>query len=785
MLKWILFTLFTLNSFALEISIDSAKDDFTKYSVLTLKNPTSFTCQTIKNDFNVVTKVICAFSKKPSQNLKYLQNDFFKVNTTRKKDIFFLIIQPVHKIKLIADIFDLTKDDTFFSVNARVSKRWTILGYKSKVPLLKEEKKTSEIAIDFPFFLDKSKLPYVGSLDLKGNPVHIKKVEDVKDYLKVKKFYKEKRYDFCLESIEDILKYYPNTLFKDELLYYKIKVFDKLKEWENVLSSAKTFLREYSSSDNVAEVLSLLARAYTKMSLNTDADYFFDRLFSEHSESVYAQWGYIYKGEMLEESGGTSEAIKYYQKALQQTNDLEVAATAAFKLVNLYLGKSTKKAAQYAMKIVKAKPDFFMEDLPVSKKMMESFADAGYYEVASAIADAILMHIDATYDEYEELLKNKAIWLAKTDKKEEALAALNEYMKKFPDGDYIDVVQTTKDELFFDIEDLNVSEKMQELDKLIQEYGDDTIGERALYEKAKLLLANKKYTQVLEMQNQLERLDEGIYPEVENIVHNAAIGMMKLALQEKNCAQVLVISNEHNITLSDSWDDGIYSCAMQGGDFQLSKKIAMKNVKSKDIQERMKWLYRYIKVDFATGNYTELVDASKDLIALIDNPKTSPYKEVYRILFDTYKRVEKKDKMLKVMMKIEEIFGLDYKDIDRYVAMITLADEMHDDNMLIKYANKVLQIQKESNSYAQSPFVEFALYGAYMNKKEYNKALDVISSLNKIKLNPEQRARQKYLLGTVLAKLWRDDEAKVAYQSAIQADKNSPWAKLATTALNY
>jgi hypothetical protein len=31
---------------------------------------------------------------------------------------------------------------------------------------------------------------------------------------------------------------------------------------------------------------------------------------------------------------------------------------------------------------------------------------------------------------------------------------------------------------------------------------------------------------------------------------------------------------------------------MKGGDFQLSKKIALKNLKAKDIQERKKWLFR-------------------------------------------------------------------------------------------------------------------------------------------------------------------------------------------------
>jgi len=230
-------------------------------------------------------------------------------------------------------------------------------------------------------------------------------------------------------------------------------------------------------------------------------------------------------------------------------------------------------------------------------------------------------------------------------------------------------------------------------------------------------------------------------------------------------------------------DDGIFECAMKGGDFQLSKSIASKNLKSKEIDLRKKWLYRYIKVDFATGNYSEVVDAAKDLIALIDNIKTSPYKDVYRYLFDAYNRLEQKDNMMKAMAKIEDIFGLDYRDIDRYVAMVSLGDTLKDDNIVIKYATKVMRIQKHSNSYAQSPYVEFTLYSAYMNKNDYKRALEVIRSLDKVKLSKNKRARQKYLLGMVLSKLWRDEAAVKAYKAAIAADPNSAWAKLAKSAL--
>jgi len=781
LLKWIL--LFTLisQSFALEISIDSAKDDFKRYSILKLTDTTPFLCQEHKNDFLITTEIICAFSKKPSKIIKRLQNDFFKVDTFIQKDTYFIKIKPYNKIKLIADIFDLTKDNSTYKANVIISKRWTIIGYKDKLPLINNKPK-QDISINFPFYMDSNNLPYVGSLDIKGNPVHIQKVGDVTDYLKVKRLYKEKKYEQCMDIVDDILDEYPHTLFKAELIYYKIKLYAQLNDYDNVISNAKEFLREYSSSDNVAEVLAFTAQAYSKIGMSTDADYFFDRLFSEHINSKYALLGYIYKGESLEASGGMTPAIKFYKKALYETKDLEVAATAAFHIAKARFDTSISDSSKYIDKIIQAKPTYFNEKYDESKTLMESYADHEVYLPAAKIAGALLDSINPTYDDYEVLLSNKALWLSKTNEKKKALIALNRYIKSFPDGDFINKIDVAKDALFFDTSDSNATSRLAEYDKLMDTYPKDTIGQRAIYEKGKLLLEEKMYFDILAFKEKLLNLDEQKYTDVNTIIKDAAIGVMKVSLEAKECKEVLKISNEYNITLSDKWDDGVYECSMKGADYILSKSIAKKNLKSNRLDERKKWLYRYIKVDFATGNYSEVIDASKDLIVLIQDDKKSKYRDVYRYLFDTYNRLEQNEQMIDAMSKIEKEFGNTYKDIDRYVSVMSIGSESKDDNMVINYGNKIMEIQKKSSSYAQSPYVEFTLYQAYMNHEEYQKALNVISELDDVNLEKQDRARQKYLKGTVLSRLWRDTEAQKAYSEAIKADSESAWAKLATTA---
>jgi len=782
LLKWILFLSFISNLLALEISLTSAKENFSSYSTLHLKDNNHFICQEIKNDFDEVTQIVCAFNKKPSSKIKELQNSFFKIENKIKNKTFFLIITPFYKIKLFSMIFNMTTDKTLYQADVKLSNHWMIVGYEDKLPYITKEEKI-DTSINFPYESLQSSLPFVGGLDIKGNPVHIKRVGDVSDYLKIKKLYKEKKYDLCLELIDEVMEEYPNSLFNSEFIYYKIRTYSKLEYNDNVLTLSKEYLREYSSDENVPEVLALVARAYSNNGQNTDADYFFDRLFSEHAESEYANWGYIYKGEMLEASGGITKALQFYQKALDETKDIDIGVVAAYKLADFKVfNMKEDEASNYIMKIIKVKPSFFINDLTNSIDMMRQFAELKKYTTAAAIAKSILNKIDKEDDRYEELLKDRALWLSQAPDKQKALLAINEYLKQFKDGTFSEIIEVAKDELFFDTSDANFSVKIDEYNKLIEDYENDSIGDRAIYEKAKLYLQKKMYSDVLSLKESLLNLDEEVYKDTSSIVKDSAIGVMKLALENRKCQEVLNISKDYNITLSNKWDDGIYECSMMGGDYILAKKIANRNLSIKDLKLRKKWLYRYIKVDFATGNYSDVIEASKELKTLITEDKDSKYIDVHRILFDTYQRLEDSDKLLDAMLEIQKIFGADYKDIERYISVMSMGNNKKDDNIVIKYGEEVVKIQKASSSYAQSPFVEFTLYQAYLNKEDFAKALDVIKSLDSVDLDKKIRARQKYLLGSVLSKLWRDGEAQVAYQESIDADPESAWAKLATSA---
>ena len=769
---------------ALEVTLSKGLEDHQPYSVIEIVDNDPFLCKSQNDAFGKLDEIICAFEKIPKESIKPLENEFFQLSSKLLKQNFFLVIRAKHRLYYKPIIFDLTKDERTFIARTSHARRWVIVGYIKELPLIKETE-PSENSLSFPLDMPVEPLPYVGGLDLKGNPVHIKNSEDVKAFVQVKKLFAAKKYEDCIDAADEVLRSYPKTLFRPELLYYKIKSLFKLRAYQSVLDLSKEFLHNFSSSENVPEILMMTAVSFYKNGQYSDADYFFDRLFSEHADSVYAKWGDIYKADMAVDSGENSKAVKYYKKALVETKNIDVAAMAAFKLAALYVSEGKyKKAKFYLEKLLKRKDDFFHNHYSMAKELMFDLADAQQYLEAAAIDEAILRYMKKKEDDYEANLRYLGIWLAKTAQKKRAVAALDRYIKEFNDGAYIQEIEKTRDAIFFTTKNEDTKKLLAKYDTLIERYGySDPIGEKALYEKVKLMLAKKMYSDVLQLKDEIAKLDEEVYKDKDDLVHQAALGLMESALKNRECQVVLDIQKDYNVSVSSKWDFGLYDCFVKAADFTKAKKIAQRNLKTKEIGLKKEWLYRYAKVDFATGNYSETIDAAKDLLALIDDVKKSRYKDIYRVLFDAYDRLGNFDGMVDTIQKIEELFGLSYKDIDRYVDMINVGVAKKDDNIIIRYGKKLYDLQQRISSHGQSPFVEFALYQAYMNKGELKKALSVITSLDSVDLTKKDRARQKYLKGAVLDKLWRNDAAKKAYKEALEADPSSAWAKLAKSAL--
>lgn len=762
---------------ALDLSIQSGREDSQGYSVLHLREAKPFTCTTSHNDFNEIVSIEC---KIPNlRPLPPITSAYFTIGQTSTT----LTITPKKRIALFPIGFDLHQDIHVYISDETPVNHWTIVGYETKIPMLKE-RPLAPHGLNLPIKIAKESYPFVGWIDLKGNPITMKSTQDVTEYVELKKAYSAKDYKQVLSIASATLKKHPNSIFNNEFILYQMRALHYLGRYEELIPLSKQFIRLYSNDSNIAEVLAYTADAYSQLGQNSDSDYFYDRLFSEYADDPFAAQGMFFKAQQLQTMLESKKAAKYYREALFRTKDVNLASASAFELARLEMGANhLPKVKEYLEKIAHVNPNYFVEIKDKSMEMIGLLKEHKDFLTAAMITKILMAKALPKSDEHQPLLKNLGLLYASGGEKEKALDAFNEYLKLYPQGDSVDEIQRAKDGLFFEKEEPKGESGIKKYNDLIERYGSDSIGHKALYKKEQLLFKEKKYDAILKMENDLYQLDTTAYPEVNTIITQSAVEITKQKLQALKCSEALSMQKMYKIKLPVQWDGLTFDCALQMGNFPVAQTMVTKHLKSKNIGELQLWLSRAVKTNFAQGKYKEATQAGKELIDLLEAQKNPPLNDIYRLMFDTAQRSGDGEGMVRYIKGCESLFGVDFKDIERYTQMVALGVKRKDDVMIQSYSQKVITLQERTKTYTQSPFIEFTLVQSLMNRDKNKEAVNVLKSLNSRNLNNEKRARQHYLMGSLLMKLGRNSEAKIAFNTSIKADKNSAWGKLAKDAL--
>ena len=407
------------------------------------------------------------------------------------------------------------------------TKHWSVIGYSGKVPML-DDRNENPNALNLPIRSAKETYPYVGGLDLKGNPISMKRVQDVSDYMELKKAYKNQDYSKTLSLAKKTLEKYPNTIFKNELLLYQIRALHFMGDNEQLLPLSKQFIRQYSSDPGIAEVLAYTGDSYAKIGQGTDSDYFFNRLFTEHQNSPFATEGMFLKAQQLEAAGKPKPAENYYKMVLQKTKDVELASAAAFKLANMKIAFGhLDEAKEYVEKIARANPSYFSKMREQSETMITTYAENKDPKTAAKITLCLMDKSVKKSDEHQQLLKNLGLMYAAAGEKDKALKRFDEYLKMYPYGAGFQEVKHAKDGLFFEQTEPKGEAGLKKYNDLIDHYGNDPVGQKALYKKAQLLLKEGKYQAILDIENDLYRLNTKEFPDVSSIITKSAIELTK------------------------------------------------------------------------------------------------------------------------------------------------------------------------------------------------------------------------------------------------------------------
>lgn len=782
MKHWLLLFL-CLPLWALDLSIQSGKEEQKSYSILHLSNVSDFKCTPTRNEYNEIIRIECKLPKASSSSFSPINNTHFTVQYKASTSDPMIIITPKTKIALYSDSFDLHKDSQIYFSELKPTKRWSILGYTDKIPLLLPTHKSSD-ALNLPIRSSNDVYPYVGGLDLKGNPIKMKRIQDVNDYMEIKKAYKNQDYSRTLSIAKQTLEKYPHTIFKNELLLYQIRALHLLDKNEELLLLAKQFIRQYSGDQAIAEVLAYTGDAYSKIGQTSDSDYFYKRLFSEYEESPFATQGMFLKAQQLEFSGKQKPAAEYYRKVLEKTKDVDLASAAAFRLANIDIGFGhLDKAKVYIEKIVRANPDYFNKVREKSVNMINTYTENKDTKTAAKITLCLLDKSIQKSEEHQSLLKNLGLLYAASGEKAKALARFDEYLKLYPYGAGMEEVKHAKDGLFFEKSEPKGKDGIKNYDDLIDRYGNDPVGQKALYKKAQLLLKEEKYQEVLDIESDLYRLNTKDFPDVNTIIGQSAIALTKKNLRALKCSEAMTLHKMYRIKLQPQWDGLTFDCALRMGNFPVAKKIATPHLKASTISERQVWLARLAKVHFRLGEYKEAIRSGKEAVSLLEAQKNPSINSVYRTLFDAAERLGDDVKMIEYIKGCESVYGTDFADIERYTQMVSVGLKRKDEALVQNYANRVIALQNRTKAYTQSPFIEFTLAQSLINQEKNNDALQVLKSLNARKLTPEKRSRQHYLMGSLAMKLGKTAQAKASFSASIKADAKSAWGRLAKDAL--
>lgn len=764
--------------FALTLAVNVGRDGGENFSTVHIKEDLPFKCLSEKDEFDEIRQIQCVFPREPKEKFESMETNFFKIDSFEKKGKYYVRIYPVQKIKPFPIVHTLYETGNIYpATQAKLSKHWMIVGYAEKLPLISPEK-TPPLGVNFPIEMSEVKMPSVGALDISGRPIKLDKMNDVSAYMRIKSEYESGNYDQLAKNVDNLFKRFPKTIFKAELLLYKMRGFHHTNESEELLKVSKEYIREYSDDENMAEVLAYTANAYSTVGMQSDAGYFYERLFKEHPRSKFASLGMIYLGDQYISSGKQKPAESYYEKALYNTSDIEIASMAAVRLAKISLEKGDlERSAELYSKIVEGNSKYLLHDLAKNYDMARALANRGDKKVAVDILEGMSEHLPQAHDMYEEMVKDIGIWLSELGEKAAAYKALKKYQELYGDSEYTAEVQEALDSLFYAPEDANVSVLLAEYQGLEEKYVNQEIGQKASLEKARLYFKEKQYQSVLDMQGSGVENEVGYF----DLEQQSAQALALLTLEKGECAKAIHLSNEYNLTLEKKFDSSLYDCSFKTGNYTLAQKTASKHLKDKE--KRLQWLYRYAKTLNKLGQYEELTKVASDVITLSEIEKTSAYDDILQDLFYAHERLGDVQGMISTIKELERRRGLRHDDIELYVSMIKLGLKERDDVLIQTYSNKVMALQEKTKSYSQSPFVEFAALQVLKAQKKDKEQLSLLNELLKRDLNDKEKSRVQYMLGSLLMKDNKNQEAKTAFELSIKADEKSAWASLSKDAL--
>lgn len=794
MKKFLLLFILSANFlFSFDIILNSTREKTIDYAILHIFNNSSFSCK--KKIINIKHyKYICTINTQNNLKIKSKKTKFAVINIKNRKNKTDIIIYPTYKVKIYKTSKPLYLTKEVNNVLYKKANHWIFIFYKNKF----FEQQNKQQGLNFPIYFSKNTMPSIGALDLNEVPInYINNSKDIESYLSIKNDFNAKRYDFVILEINKTIKKYPHSIFMDDFLLYKIRAINKIlndksiisqdnkdTNYNNIINIGKKWIKSFPSNPNISEVLYYIATAYQNIGQNSNAQYFYDILITEHPNSKWTKLGIIFFANNLYNNNHKVKAIKLYKDVLYSTKNLNIASIAAFKLANIYLKeKKYTLAKEYYKKIIDANPMFLLQNSQKAYDLALKLKNHKFYHISINLLKDILKKNQNNTDIEEKTIKSLGDTYAQINDYNNAKKYYTLYISKYKYGNYIDQVKKSLDFLFFDSKETNSSKLIAYYNVLIKKYPSGKIYQKASLLKAKVLIKEKQYQKAITLLKHFQPNQSNIKLK-QKLFKKAIKDLIIQNLKQENCSNAVELLKEYNIKLNQNIKQ-LTKCYISTFDYQDAQLLTNKQLKRKDIplKEKFFWLNRLADILEKTKNFKKLEQISKDIISIGQTYNFKNYQKALYYQFEAEFGLKQYNKAISTSLSIEKIFKNNFKNISVYNKMVQYAKNIDNDTMIIKYATKIIELQKYYKSYLLSPTIDLTLVSSLEKTGNFNKGIDVLKKLLQRRNSKQYQARILYQLGDLYLKQGNKAKAKNIFKrcSIIKNEKN--WSNLCKESL--
>lgn len=795
------FIFFSFELCAFSLTLNNGKTNGNDYYVIHLENSAPFSCKVkIGDNFyppdtrhdgadtHINRQYFCFisgdFSNKPQgQKLPFMDLEF-----KSEKDGYWVIIKP----KILSRIFSI--DGHLYSSNdtkqgqGLKSRHYTVILNEN----ISQSLSKTRPELDFPIIFPNLTLPYIGALDFNKEPLSIGKEDDINDYINIKKLYEAQNYIDTLKASMLAIKNYPSSVFLGEFMLHYLRSLDamknnaeaseelekmKISRSDEIIKQANIWVKNFASDKAYPEVLYMLMKGYLDNDSLGNAEYMIDLLKTEHESSPWTQKALLAYADFLANTTRLDDAILLYEDVLYATNDIQIASQAAMQLAATELRLNRlERASMYLDKILTANPSFLAKQQDASINLAQGFKEAKLFENALKIYELILKNSDIKDEIYELALRNLALSPADDKTKQKIFFYLKKYQKEFPNSQYLSLIDTAMDRLFFDInKNQNKDELQKSYAQLMQKYKGSQIGKRALLESASLSFNDGDYKSVLNLRDEIREAND---TKSFIILQNSAIALANDANTHKACARLMLLIDEFSIASDIKDKYKLFACYIQRARYKEALELTSAGIESGDLRTRVEWLSNASQALFNLGLYNDALKAANDAIYEARRLEYSdPSKAIFYRFFSLL-RLDKLDLALTSIDEITKLKGTDFMYIQMCDAAATYASANNFHTSAIKYAKMALQAQARLKIDTFSPQIDFIYIDSLKNQNLYKEAMVASARLIELNLKDADKARALYTLADLQLKDGAREYAQNTIAQCLNLKTASPWQEL-------